>query len=156
MKVIRARFRKFRETSLYEALSEVGVYVAWAEGTSLAPYIGEGNVVERLSSHDKATEYVLDGVAAMLPSKQDAEIVEALLIDCARSTGVIGPQSQRSGNWRAVEQVLRKARKLRVHVVGQDPFQCPRKSRVRQSKWIEVAVDRDGEPVYSCPWNRRT
>lgn len=86
-------FVRFEDVSFAYVLRGIGVYVIWDSQARVKPsYIGQGNVLSRLSVHAKDFSFPVRGYIAILGNtgrkkeNKDAKIIEALLLGVAKQT----------------------------------------------------------------------
>lgn len=161
MKSYEVEFQPFVDLSLYQALGKVGCYVVWDnKSEKCATYIGSGELLERVRKHsyDPKFEKPLNGYAAILPDKDTANMVEALLIDIGWEKVRGASHNRKMGPWSTLERHCLDHKILKFYVTGYDPFVCPSSKRaLRERKKIEVFHDPDSGEVHwdSAHWRRR-
>lgn len=149
---IRAHFERFRDVHLGTLFGACGIYVLWdGEARARPTYIGEGNILKRLSDHwtrkDLTISMPLDGYVAIIgdhghrPSKSDACIVEYLLLEIASATDRSPAINAHPGKRRVLEAMCDRERTVRLAVSGFDPLQAPWEARplayIREAKaWL--------------------
>jgi len=171
-RVIDVCFLSFREVLISSLIGEVGVYVIWDSRSQSKPrYIGEGQILNRLSAHDEREDVTFkapwDGYIGFIEStdapvlkKEMAKIVECLLLqdskDCNRyPTGNRHPGSRsKVGKWC-------KKGKVRINIRGLNPFSHPRRplktdSFGRSAKQIEATWNvEENDWVYASDFRVR-
>lgn len=166
MRTIRIEFLPFREVNLSGILTAVGVYVIWDAHSKARPtYIGEGNILRRLSDHvtrnGRTFAHPWDGYIGVISGstanvhKGEAKTVERLLLDIARATDRSPSANKHPGSASAVFFSSYKEL-LRVVVVGYDPLILPREARpLSRPKEIKVSPLPDGNASIRHNWRQR-
>lgn len=101
---VTVEFTRFEDITFAEVLCGIGVYVIWDSQTRAKPsYIGKGNILSRLSSHDEKFAFPVKGYIALIGNtgskreSRDAEVVEAMLLEVARVTDRWPTHNRNSG-----------------------------------------------------------
>ncbi len=165
MYVIDAEFIDIWEVSLATCLSEIGVYSLWSDGAahSRPSYIGQGNVVERISAHMRDDEKPfwnqssIAGSIALLTGgpntqrKADALVLELTLLEAAERLGVPPRHNRASGNRAALYRRGESHQTIRINVRGRHPLRVgvalPKAVRLT---WAER---NGGWELERLPWN---
>ncbi len=175
MRIVDAHFELLTEVSIDRVFGEVGVYVIWDSQARVRPtYIGEGVIIERLSSQVDRVAFPVRGYIAILDyhgpmqTKKDAEIVEAVLLEIGDETDRYPRLNSQRGSHKQIKKVLAYDNTLRVKVSGYDPFMHPRAPRpIEQNRWVTIYSQPKAEAWdapfcddrhYSCwthPWRWR-
>jgi len=163
---IKARFERFSDWRLDSLIGAVGVYVIWDAKSKARPtYIGEGNVLKRLSDHverdGRKFAHPWDGYIALLVGstrgvhKFEAKAIERLLLDIAEATDRYPAANSHPGSFADVLGYC-KNETLRVAISGFDPLLPPRTARpMRGSKEVTVRRDRAKGIVVNHDWRWR-
>ena len=132
MKTVKAEFMRFDEVALPALIDAVGVYVIWDGQARARPsYIGEGVILRRLGDHVGRFAKPFDGFLTILgdraqtAAKNQAEIIEALLLEVAGQTDRLPPNNSAPGKTRGIDKVFRSHGVLRVSISGYDPLAIP-------------------------------
>ena len=120
---ITAEFKRFDEVSFADALRVTGVYVIWDSQARAKPsYIGKGDILSRLSSHDEKFAFPVKGYIALIGNRgrraesRDSEIVEALLLEVARDTDRWPPHNGKAGAIGLVRRIAERENQVRVTI----------------------------------------
>jgi len=160
---VTVEFARFDDVSFGEILRKTGVYVLWDSQAKVKPsYIGKGDILSRLSSHDEKFAFPVKGYVALVckssqkAENKDALIVEALLLEVARQTDRWPPHNKKSGGIALLRSVFDKNGVVRVTLKGSDPFGPPQAPRyMDKPKRIWFKLDNDGAEVVQHHWNHR-
>lgn len=144
-------------------LNGTGVYVIWDSQARAKPsYIGMGDLLTRLSSHDDAFAYPVGGYIGLLGStgrkteSNEAAIIEALLLEVANQTDRWPLHNRKRGDMSFVRRMFRCNGLVRVTVTGCDPFGPASSPRyLRTPKQIRFQIDSAGNDVLEYNWNSR-
>lgn len=162
MRVIDVEFVRFKEVLISALIGEVGVYVIWdADSESKPRYIGEGEILNRFSAHDKREDVtfkgIWDGYIGFIKStngpvlkKEMVKIVECLLLQVALGCNRYPSGNKHPGSLSKVGKWCKKG-KVRVNIRGDNPFSHPRRlqktdtfgqsSKQIEAKWNEAEED---------------
>lgn len=129
---IPAHFQRLDQITVAELFDTVGIYVLWDSQAKVRPsYIGEGDILSRLSSHSTKFAMPLNGYVAVLGNwsrkyfKTDGEVVEAVLLEISKRIGCYPLHNRQSGSTTAIDKAFRNDRVVKVRVSGFDPFKPP-------------------------------
>ena len=145
---IDAEFLRFDEVRFGDVFGATGVYVLWTRDAAVKPsYIGEGDIVERVQSHRKEKKWgtrIQTGCVALM-GKDDAEVVEALLLDAAKDLfDSLPTYNTHPGKFSRVgERFTGSDRTVRVKVSGWHPLR--EGARVQGSVLLHARLERIGE-----------
>ena len=166
MVTIRVHFERLRDAPIPNYLGARGVYAIWDARAKARPtYIGEGNILRRLTDHverdGRTFAHPWDGYVSALRGstsnvhKHDARTVECLLLEVAAQTDRAPGGNQRGGTLASVLRYLARET-VRVAVTGFDPLLPPAQSRVlRSPKEIKLRWYASGEIGLEYDWRRR-
>lgn len=160
---ITVEYARFEDISFADVLRGTGVYVIWDSQARAKPsYVGKGDILSRLSSHDGKFAFPVRGYIALIGNdglkgeNRDAEIVEALLLEVARATDRWPTHNKKAGNIGLLRHIAEKENQVRVTIEGCDPFGPPQAPRyLDPPKQIWFKQDRDGGDVVEHHWNYR-
>ena len=162
--MIPAAFERLQDVSVDQLFGATGVYVLWTANAKVRPtYMGEGYLLDRFSRHVPRFGDGLIGSLAILGYedtsrlKEEAQIVEHLLLYVADLVDRKPAQNKSPGIRAGVRKVFRRHGVLRVRVEGMDPLRDPAlsSSRLMEPKVIELRdVGPEGIDL-SHDWNRR-
>jgi len=167
MRCIDIEFRRADQWGLVELMDQIGVYSIWSGNADVRPsYIGEGYILHRIvnehhSDSNKASRNTFDGAIGILGEKrakipkQEAEIVEALLLYVAREIDRYPTHNRSFGKHSRIERVLANHATLRVAVRGLDPLRQPESAPITGKKLITIGWRRNGEIFVEHDWNMR-
>ncbi len=149
---ITVEFNRFEDVSFADVMRGTGVYVIWDSQARVKPsYIGIGDLLSRLSSHDSNFAFPVRGYIALIGNTRrkreniDAVIVEALLLDVAKQTDRWPTHNKKSGNISRVQKVFEKHGLVRITIKGCDPFGPPKMlRRLNVPKLIWYGQEYDG------------
>lgn len=155
-------FKKLSEVTLEEAYGTYGIYILWHGRAKTRPsYIGQGNVLKRFSAHteDPQMSWPLKGYIAIVGgqdrkmNKKQAELAEAILLDCADLIDKWPNGNVNIGHWRLAEHILEKYNAIRMYLTGYNPFLPPNLN----AKWYDKKlIQLENTLAYSSfPWHRR-
>lgn len=165
MRVIKAEFEPLRDVSVDRLFGATGVYVLWTGRAVFRPtYVGEGYLLDRFSQHAIRFGDALVGCLAILgyestqKIKDEAQIIEHLLLDVAKQIDRFPIQNKSRGVAAGVKDMFNRHGVLRVHLGGIDPLRDPTipSSRLAMSKVIELRRTREGVIDVVHDWNKRT
>ena len=166
---IHAHFERMDRINLVDAYDAIGTYILWSANACVRPsYIGEGNVLSRLTSHlgkSWATR-PLNGCIALQRdgttsyAKARAELIEAVLLAVADIVDRYPPNNGSPGKAQsAMRRVLRRAghdaQTIRIAISGQDPLLAPERPPMRSDKWIVLRREDNIWALTGYDWNRR-
>ena len=157
---LHAHFERLDEIAVAELFEAVGTYVLWdSQARSRPSYIGEGDLLRRLSDHSVKFAMPLNGYVAVLgdPSrkyfKTDSELVEALLLEVSERIGRYPLHNRQQGSTTAIEKTFQNNRVVKVYISGFDPFEPPwRPKRLRRKHAIRLSTAR-GNILIDHPWH---
>jgi hypothetical protein len=160
---ITIEFVRFDDIKFGEILRATGVYVIWDSQARAKPsYIGKGDILSRLSSHDGNFAFPVKGYVALVGNRgqknedNDALIVEALLLKVAFETDRWPTHNKKSGSIALLKRVYDKHGVIRVTLNGCDPFGPPHAPRaLDEPKQIWFELDNDGAEAVTHHWNFR-
>ena len=158
-----AEFARFEDISFAEVLRGTGVYVIWDSQARVKPsYIGKGDILSRLSSHDSKFAspvrgyLTIIGNSGMKAEDKDAMIVEAMLLEVARQTDRWPIHNKKAGGIRLLQRVFETSGVVRVTIKGCDPFGPPHAPRYLEgSKQIWFELDQNRVIDVQHDWNYR-
>lgn len=134
---INVTFQRLDEISVSDALGMVGVYVLWDNRSTARPtYIGQGNVINRLSEHAGRFALPILGYAAFIekqsPKKTKLRLlaIETLLLYVGASTDRYPNNNASQGSYGRLWDALEDHSTLRLSVRGYDPFVPPLRPRL--------------------------
>jgi hypothetical protein len=164
MHVIDLDFVSFDDQPVGDLFGQVGVYVLWHRSADRRPtYLGEGDLLARLSKHDDWLSRDVSGVAAITShggtvrprAKKDAEIAEAVLLELADLIDRYPTRNEARGKRNRVHDVFDLHGVLRLNVTGNHPFRHPWQagSRLRSKSTISLRGTPEGIRIES-PWRR--
>jgi len=154
-------FKKFSEVTLEEAYGTYGVYVLWHGKAKTRPsYIGQGDVLKRFIYHvNSQMNWPLKGYIAIIGgqdrkiNKKQAELAEAILLDCADLIDKWPNGNAKIGHWQLVRRTLEKYNAIRIYLTGYNPFLPPDASvEWDNKKLIQIENTYD---YSSFPWKKR-
>jgi hypothetical protein len=156
-------FVRFDDISFGDILRGTGVYVIWDSQAKVKPsYIGKGDILSRLSSHDGNFAFPVKGYIALVGNSgqknedKDALIVEALLLEVARNTDRWPIHNKKSGSIALLKRVYDRKGVIRLTLKGCDPFGPPHARRILdEPKQIWFELDNDGIGAVQHHWNFR-
>lgn len=125
-------------------------------------YIGQGIILKWFVEHAEKMPLPLDGVLAILGHglrcdiKDNAEIVEALLLHIASEIDRFPSKNIRAGKQNWISKVFTKHGVLRINIEGYDPLRDPVSPRMDKKKVITLRVDRAEKLQLNYPWKRRS
>ncbi|MDE0085553.1 MAG: hypothetical protein OXU23_07570 [Candidatus Poribacteria bacterium] len=162
MYIIRIKFDRLRDVRITDLIEAVGVYVIWdGRAKSRPSYIGEGRILRRFSEHANRFAKPFDGYIGILgddstrTTKQEAEIVEALLIHVAEEVDRAPSANKAPGKFTGLTRIFRSHGHLRIRVSGYDPLSIPGQTRrLSTSKVIELKLTDYGVLV-NHTWRKR-
>jgi hypothetical protein len=160
---VTVHFERFNEVSFGDVLCATGVYVIWDSQARAKPsYIGKGDILSRLSSHDEKFASPVKGYIALIGNSgrkvesREAEIVEALLLEVARDTDRWPRHNDKSGAVSLLRRIAERKNQVRVTIKGCDPFGPPHLPRhLVGSKNIWFWLDEFGKGKIDHNWNYR-
>lgn len=161
MRVIDIEFLSFREIHISSLIGEIGVYVIWDSDSQSRPrYIGEGEILNRFSAHNKREDVTFkgawDGYIGFIEStdgpvlkKEMSKVVECLLLQVALGCNRYPSGNKHPGSLSKVGKWCKKG-KVRLNIRGLNPFSHPRRPLKtdtfgRSSKQIEATWNEDEE-----------
>ncbi len=141
-----ADFKRLDEIVVSDLLGVVGAYVIWDSQARVRPsYIGEGEILKRFSEHSLNFAMPIRGYVAVVGNlsrkyyKQDAEILEAVLLSIAERIDCFPLHNKQRGSYSAIERVFENSRVLKIQLRGHDPFQDPAQPReFREQRLIRL------------------
>ena len=161
MHSIHVRFESIDEVSIGQIFGAYGVYVLWRPSARVGPsYIGEGVLFKRLAEHVRWATPNARGVVAVLgiPSsaaerralKRDGEIVEAILIDVARTTRRGATRNEQAGKDTGLRKLFRRHGIVRIHIDGRHPFRRPGSSAslLPRKQVMTLWMEKEEDSVY--------
>jgi hypothetical protein len=160
---ITVKFARFEDISFAEVLRGTGVYVIWDSQARVRPsYIGKGDILSRLSSHDSKFAFPVRGYLAIIGTggmkaeDKDAMILEALLLEVAYQTDRWPIHNKKFGGVRLLQRVFDAKGVVRVTIKGCDPFGPPHAPRyLSEPKHIWFELDNNVDINVHHDWNHR-
>jgi hypothetical protein len=157
---INAYFQRLNEISVADLFETIGTYVLWDSQAKVRPsYIGEGDLLSRLSSHYMKFAKPLNGYVAVLGDwsrkyyKTDGEVVEAVLLVISKRIGCYPLHNRQRGSTTAIDKAFRYDRVVKVRVGGFDPFNAPLNAKpLRGTLDIRLSTAK-GEILIDHPWS---
>jgi len=147
MKSIHCDLVKFNEAKLADVLNCYSVYIIWdSQSQKRATYIGfSENVATRLGDHTKKwLAKPINGYIAFFKDKEEALLVEALLIDIGLDTDRLQDHNEMSGHMKYLEKFYNLHGKIKIYINNFDPFSVPLKSRKLESpKMINIVSNNE-------------
>lgn len=159
MLVINTVFYHFSKVSIEELFRLDGVYVISDFLSDRPVYVGEGNLLKRLSEHQSKLRITSwTGVCAIITGskkikKEDQRILEGAIIDCLRDTGR-SPKNKVSTSVKFLKEIISANGKIRINIKGADPVLGPNHSKINGKKTIEYEIKK-GEVFLSHPWRNK-
>lgn len=136
---IDCNFEKFNSVSLIDIIHKFAVYIIWdGKSKKRATYIGfSENVATRLYDHANSwLEFPIDGYVAFFDEKEEALLLEALLIDIGTEIDRLQDYNRQPGRLKLIEIFFKKYGKVKIYVSGFDPFTAPKASKEIQKQII--------------------
>jgi hypothetical protein len=165
MLTIDLNFEPLHELPARDLFNAVGVYTLWTAAATHRPtYLGEGTILDRLSSHTKRWRIHNAAVAIISANGVDKRtakpagvVAEAFLLELGELLRRQPVQNGSPGHRTRLHQIVEANNVLRVNIRGLHPFVHPSESRARLSERAEcsVRVARDGDFEFTSPWNAR-
>lgn len=148
---LKIHFERFDDVLLYRLVGSLGVYVIWDSQAQARPtYVGEGEILKRLTSHATRFATPWNGYVAILSGttprilKAEARAVEYLLLRVALETDRSPAGNSHAGAARIVRSFAQDGL-FKVRVTGFDPLLPPRESRpLQRPKVISVRSEDKG------------
>jgi hypothetical protein len=157
MRTINVEFESLETLGAANLFGAFGVYVLWDQRAEHSPtYLGEGVILSRLSEHVKWLSSEVTGLVAILETKHDAEVAEALLLATAEDINRWPTRNSAPGKERRVHSLLETHGTVRLNVRGRHPFIHPdsKYSALNERAEISARATQDGFDLY-VPWNKR-
>jgi hypothetical protein len=163
MKIINAKFERFRNIPIDILLHAYGIYVLWDGNSKARPsYIGEGDIWARLESHREKFARPISGYIAILGedysalTKQHCQILESSLMECADETDRGPNKNLKGGNLSTIETIFRSHGVLKIAVSGYDPLQPPSEAKIMARTKTILYRKHQGEIfLEKNPWRSR-
>ena len=159
MHKIHAHFSRFWETPIETLLHAYGVYVLWDGRSQARPcYIGEGDILARLTSHRKKFARPISGYLAILDEKysaqikRDCQILEAMLLHIGMESDREPTQNRQGGKFSRIEPIFNRHGVMRLTISGYDPLMPPAESRLITKNRIIRYSEEEG---IKHPWRLR-
>lgn len=157
---LQADFMRLDKIPVAELFEAVGTYVLWDSQARARPsYIGEGDLLRRLSDHSVKFAMPLNGYVAVLgdPSrkyfKTDSELVEAVLLEVSKRIGRYPLHNRQQGSSTAINKTFQSNRVVKIYISGFDPFESPtRAKRFRRKHTIRLSTAK-GNILIDHPWD---
>jgi hypothetical protein len=157
MHTVNAHFVSLEALAASHLFGAFGVYVLWDRDAGHCPtYLGEGVILSRLSEHVKWLSADVTGLVALLATKHDAEVTEALLLATADKINRWPKMNSAPGKRRRIHSLLEEHGTVRLNVRGRHPFIHPdsKYSALEERAEIAARVTEDGFALW-IPWNKR-
>jgi hypothetical protein len=164
METVRAEFHRLSDIAFPALIGAVGTYVIWGgRAQARATYLGEGVLLERFAKHAGRFDWPFAGFVAITgdwtsgQAKEDAEILEAILLIIADHTDRLPTHNQAPGKISRVHRILRSHPTLRVHITGFDPLMIPEQARpLASARVATIKFVGEGRPYeMDHPWRLR-